>query len=223
MPRLSRRAEQLPASPIRRLVPYADAAKKRGIHVHHLNIGQPDVPTPTEMIQAYQRYDETVLAYGPSLGLPEMRAAVASDYTKRGLPIEPEHVTTCFGGSEAVTFAFAAVTDPGDEILVPEPFYANYAGFAAMLGAVVKPVAASAHDGFHLPSDAALDAAVGPRTRAFAFCSPGNPTGTVYTPEEMARIARFAQRHDLMIISDEVYRDFAYDGVKVTSALELSG
>ncbi|MEO1337018.1 MAG: pyridoxal phosphate-dependent aminotransferase, partial [Myxococcota bacterium] len=128
---------------------------------------------------------------------------------------------TCFGGSEAVTFALAAVADPGDEVVVPEPFYANYAGFATLLGASVKPVAASAQDGFHLPSDEALDAAVGPRTRAFVFCSPGNPTGTVYTPEEMARIGRFAQRHDLMIISDEVYRDFAYDGVKVTSALEL--
>ncbi|MEL7368683.1 MAG: pyridoxal phosphate-dependent aminotransferase [Myxococcota bacterium] len=221
MPRLSRRAEQMPASPIRRLVPYADAAQERGIHVHYLNIGQPDIPTPPEMIRAYQRYDETVLAYGPSQGLPEMRAAVAADYVKRGLSISPDQVTTCFGGSEAVTFALAAVADPGDEVVVPEPFYANYAGFATLLGASVKPVAASAQDGFHLPSDEALDAAVGPRTRAFVFCSPGNPTGTVYTPEEMARIGRFAQRHDLMIISDEVYRDFAYDGVKVTSALEL--
>ena len=218
---LSRRATEMPASPIRRLVPFADEAKSRGVHVHHLNIGQPDIPTPARMLQAYQSYSEPVLAYGPSQGLPAMREAVAADYTRRGFPIEARNVTTCFGGSEAVTFALGAVADPGDDILVPEPFYANYAGFATMLGIRVTPVTASASDGFHLPSDDVLDAAVGPNTRAVVFCSPGNPTGTVYTPEEMARLGRFAERHDLFIVSDEVYRDFAYDGVTVTSALQL--
>ncbi len=173
------------------------------------------------MLGAYRTYDEKVLAYGPSQGLPEMRAAVAADYTRRGLPIESRQVTTCFGGSEAVVFALSTAADPGDEILVPEPFYANYAGFATMLGISVKPVRATAADGFHLPDDAALDAAVGPRTRAIVYCSPGNPTGTVYTPEEVQRIGRLAERHDLFIIADEVYRDFAYDGVQVTSALTL--
>ena len=218
---LSRRAIDMPASPIRRLVPFADAAKARGVHVHHLNIGQPDIPTPPRMLEAYRTYDETVLAYGPSQGLPQMRQAVAADYGRRGLPVEPRHVTTCFGGSEAVTFALGAVADPGDNILVPEPFYANYAGFATMLGVEVKPVRASADDGFHLPPDEALDAVVDERTRAIVFCSPGNPTGTVYTPEEIARLGRLADRHDLFIVSDEVYRDFAYDGVPVTSALSL--
>ena len=221
MTKLSKRATEMPASPIRRLVPFADAARARGIHVHHLNIGQPDIPTPKAMIDAYRAYDEEVLAYGPSQGLPAMRAAVADDYVRRGLSIEARHVTTCFGGSEAVTFALAAAVDPGDDILVSEPFYANYAGFSTLLGITVRPVPASADDGFHLPADAALDAAVTPRTRAIVVCSPGNPTGTVYTPEEMARIDRLAQRHDLFIISDEVYRDFAYDGVAVTSALTL--
>ncbi len=221
MAKLSQRGVNIPASPIRRLVPYADEAKARGIHVHRLNIGQPDIPTPKRMLDAYRGYDEEVLAYGPSQGLPQMRQAVADDYVRRGLPIEPRHVTTCFGGSEAITFALAAVADPGDEVLVPEPFYANYAGFAAQLGIDVRPVTASADDGFHLPSDATLDAAVGPRTKAVVYCSPGNPTGTVYRSEEVARIGRLAERHDLFVISDEVYRDFAYDGVSVTSALTL--
>lgn len=212
----------MPASPIRRLVPFADAAKTRGVHVHHLNIGQPDIPTPPQMIEAYRNYNEQVLAYGPSQGLPAMRAAVARDYNERGLHIEDRHVTTCFGGSEAVTFSLAAVTDAGDEILVPEPFYANYAGFATLLGVRVVPVPASARDGFHLPPDEALEAAVSSRSRALVFCSPGNPTGTVYRPDELERIGRFAEKHDLFIISDEVYRDFAYDGVAVTSALSLS-
>ena len=221
MARLSQRAVDMPASPIRRLVPYADAAKARGVHVHYLNIGQPDIPTPERMLAAYRSYDEKVLAYGPSQGLPAMREAVAADYVRRGLSIESRHVTTCFGGSEAVTFSLAAVADPGDEIVVPEPFYANYAGFATMLGIKVRPVAASATDGFHLPSDEALAAAVGPNTRAIVYCSPGNPTGAVYTPEEIARLGRFAEHHNLFIIADEVYRDFAYDGVAVTSALTL--
>ncbi len=222
MPTLSRRGVDMPASPIRRLVPFADAAKTRGVHVHHLNIGQPDIPTPPQMIEAYRNYNEQVLAYGPSQGLPAMRAAVARDYNERGLHIEDRHVTTCFGGSEAVTFSLAAVTDAGDEILVPEPFYANYAGFATLLGVRVVPVPASARDGFHLPPDEALEAAVSSRSRALVFCSPGNPTGTVYRPDELERIGRFAEKHDLFIISDEVYRDFAYDGVAVTSALSLS-
>ena len=221
MAQLSRRASTMPASPIRRLGPFAEAAKGRGTHVHHLNIGQPDIPTPTRMIEAYRSYDEKVLAYGPSQGLAAMRDAVAADYTQRGLPIEARHVTTCFGGSEAVIFALSAAADPGDEILVPEPFYANYAGFATMLGISVKPVRATATDGFHLPPDETLDAAVGPRTRAIVYCSPGNPTGTVYTADEIARLGRLAERHDLFIIADEVYRDFAYDGVAVTSALTL--
>lgn len=221
MAKPSKRADAMPASPIRRLVPYADQAKARGIRVHHLNIGQPDIATPRPMIEAYQRYDDKVLAYGPSLGLPEMRAAVSKYFKKLGFDIEVEHVSTTVGGSEAVRFAMDAVADPGDEILVFEPFYANYLGFAVSSGAKVVPVPASAADGFHLPSNEVIEAKIGPRTKAVIVCSPGNPTGTVYSKEEMERLGALAEKHDLYILSDEVYREFAYDGVPVTSALSL--
>lgn len=222
MPQLSQRAHRLPASPIRRLVPFADEARKRGIHVHCLNIGQPDVATPRGMIEAYQRYDDDVLAYGPSQGLPELREAVAAYYRGLGHDLHAAEVQVTFGGSEAVQFALAAVCDPGDQVLVSEPFYANYAGFAVAGGVDVVPVAAEAATGFRLPPDPELKARITDRTRAIIVCSPGNPTGTVYTPEEMERVGRLAEEHDLFIISDEVYREFAYDGVKVTSALSLS-
>ncbi|MEM9111950.1 MAG: pyridoxal phosphate-dependent aminotransferase [Myxococcota bacterium] len=220
--RLSRRGIELPASPIRRLVPYADAAKERGIHVHPLNIGQPDVPTPAGMIAAYQSYDEKVLAYGPSTGLPELREKVAASYRAQGFGLEAEHVQVTFGGSEAVQFALAALCDPGDQVLVSEPFYANYAGFAVASGVEVVPVPASARDGFALPGDEFFEARIGPRTRAVIICSPGNPTGTVYDWTSLERLARLVERRDLALISDEVYRDFVYDGGRAHSALELS-
>ena len=221
MPQLSKRAHDMPASPIRRLVPYADQAKARGVRVHHLNIGQPDIATPRGMIEAYRSYNDKVLAYGPSQGLPELRRAV-SDYFKRlSLPVEPNHVSVTVGGSEAVRFAMDAVADPGDEVIVFEPFYANYAGFGVSGGVKVAPVRASAQDGFHLPPDEAIEAVINPRTKAILVCTPGNPTGTVYTAAEMARVGALAEKHDLFIISDEVYREFAYDGVTVTSALSL--
>ncbi len=212
----------MPASPIRRLVPYADQAKARGTHVHHLNIGQPDIATPRPMIEAYRNYDESVLAYGPSQGLPEMRKAVSDYYKALDFDIEPEHVSTTVGGSEAVCFAIDTVADPGDEILVFEPFYANYLGFAVSGGAKIVPIETSADNGFHLPTDEAIEAKIGPKTRAVIICSPGNPTGTIYSKQEMDRIGAIAEKHDLYIISDEVYREFAYDGVTATSALSLS-
>lgn len=221
MVRLSERARRLPASPIRRLVPFADEARRRGIHVHALNIGQPDVPTPRGIIEAYRDFDERVLAYGPSQGLPELRAVVAAYYRGLGYDLSPEEVQVTFGGSEAVQFALAAVCDPGDQVLVSEPFYANYAGFAVAGGVDVVPVPAEASTGFRLPPDTELEARMTDRTRAIVVCSPGNPTGTVYTKEEMERVGRLAEKHDLFVISDEVYREFAYDGVRVTSALTL--
>lgn len=223
MPKLSGRGERMPASPIRRLVPFADRARARGVHVHALNIGQPDIPTPTGMIDAYRGYSESVLAYGPSQGLPELREKVADWHRRRGaLGLSAEHVQVTFGGSEAVQFALAGMCDPGDDILVSEPFYANYAGFAVASGVGVRPVAARVEEGFRLPPDEELQAALGPRTKAVVICSPGNPTGTVYTKEEMERLGAFARRHDLFIVSDEVYSDFTYDGVVATSALELA-
>ena len=221
MPKPSRRAASVPASPIRRLVPHADAARARGVHVHHLNIGQPDIPTPKVMLDAFRSFDEPVLAYGPSAGLPALRAAVAAYFARHGTPVEPEQVFVTTGGSEALTFAMAAVTDPGDEILVPEPYYANYGGFAAMLGARIQPLATSADTGFHLPPDDVIEATISPRTKAILLANPGNPTGTVYTSEEMERLSVIAEAHDLYIISDEVYREFVYDGGTLRGALSL--
>lgn len=221
MPRISQRAEHLPASPIRKLVPIADAAKARGIHVHHLNIGQPDVLTPRSMIEAYHAYDDPVLAYGPSQGLPALRRAVAEYYARLGHSILSDDVNVTVGGSEALQFAFAAVANPGDNIVVSEPFYANYNGFAQILGVELRPVAASAADGFHLPPDAAFERVISDRTRAIVFTSPGNPTGTVYTRDEIERLGRIAERHDLFLISDEVYREFVYGAAPATSALSL--
>ncbi|MGF1511156.1 MAG: pyridoxal phosphate-dependent aminotransferase [Myxococcota bacterium] len=221
MASISSRGRELPASPIRRLVPLADAARSRGVHVHCLNIGQPDLPTPRGMIEAYQKYDDRVLAYGPSQGLPELRSKVADSYCKQGIPLAVDHVQVTFGGSEAVQFCLAAMCDPGDEVLVSEPFYANYNGFAVASGVRVKPVRAIAQDGFRLPSNEAFEAAMTHRTRAVIACSPGNPTGTVYTSEEMHRLGELVHKHDLFLISDEVYRDFVYDGTEAFSALTL--
>lgn len=195
----------------------------RGTHVHALNIGQPDLPTPEGIIGAYRAYEGPVLAYGPSAGLPELRDAVAGHYRELGFDISRDNVFVGFGGSEMLRFAIDAVADPGDDIVVSEPCYANYLGFAMSSGVHVRAVTAQAADGFHLPPDEAFEAVIGPRTRALLVCTPGNPTGAVYTRAEMERIGRLADRHDLFIISDEVYRDFAYDGVEVVSALALDG
>lgn len=212
----------MPSSPIRRLVPFANEAKARGVHVHHLNIGQPDIETPRAMIDAFRSFDDTVLAYGPSEGLPELRAAVAAYFERMGEKVSAEQVFVTTGGSEALAFAFAAVADPGEQILVPEPFYANYNGFAALLGVSVAPVTTSSQDGFHLPSDEEIEAAIGPKVRAIALANPGNPTGAVYSADEMTRIGRIAEKHDLFIISDEVYREFVYDAqTEFVSALSL--
>lgn len=217
----SKRARIMPASPIRRLVAFGDAAKARGVAVHHLNIGQPDIATPLAMIEAYRSYDDRVLAYGPSQGLPELRKAVAAYYAGVGLPIRPEHVNITVGGSEALAFAFSAVADVDDEIIVFEPFYANYSSFAVGAGVHLRPVTAAAATGFHLPPDDVIERAIGPRTHALLINSPGNPTGTIYAAAEMERLGRIAEAHDLFLISDEVYREFAF-GAKVSSALSLS-
>lgn len=220
MTRISDRARAMPASPIRKLVPFADAARARGVHVHHLNIGQPDIATPKGMIEAYNKYDDQVLAYGPSQGLPALRRSIANYYSRLGLPLKPEEVNITVGGSEALAFAFAAVADPGEEILVIEPFYANYAAFAVSAGVKLIAIQAQSENGFHLPPNEVFARAITPKTRAIVVTSPGNPTGTIYTREEMERLGRLAEAHDLYLISDEVYREFAY-GTAVTSALSL--
>ncbi|MBK8010818.1 MAG: pyridoxal phosphate-dependent aminotransferase [Deltaproteobacteria bacterium] len=221
MPVVSLRAQNIPASPIRRLTPLADATASRGVHVHRLNIGQPDVHTPRAMIEAYQTYDEPVLAYGPSLGIPALREAAAADYARHGSAVDASDVIVTTGGSEAIRFSLCAVADPGDEVLVFEPFYANYLGFAAEYGVHLRAVSSSIDSGFHLPDIETIEAAITERTKAILVTSPGNPTGAIYSSEEMSRLGEVALRHDLFLISDEAYREFAYDGVKVTSALTL--
>jgi len=221
--RLSQRGQTVPASPIRRLVPFADEARRGGAHIHHLNIGQPDIGTPEEMIAAYAEYRGPVLAYGPSAGLPEMREAVARYWETYDVSLSPEEVIVTMGGSEAILFTLLAITDPGDDVLVPEPFYTNYLGFASAAGIQVRPLPGNVENGFRLPDAATIEAAITPRTRAILYCNPGNPTGVVYTREEVQAMGEIASRHGLFLLADEVYREFVYDGRSFTSAFHLDG
>ncbi|MGC8917585.1 MAG: pyridoxal phosphate-dependent aminotransferase [Thermoanaerobaculum sp.] len=219
--RISRRAQAMQESPIRKLAPLAAAARQRGVHIYHLNIGQPDLPTPPEFLRAVASFADPVLAYGPSDGLPALREAICAYFSRYGITLEPSQVLVTNGGSEAILFAFNVVADDGDEIIVPEPFYTNYNGYAQMANLRLVPVRTHAEDGFHLPPDEVLERAVSPRTKALLLCSPNNPTGTVLTREELERAAQFCLRHDLFLIADEVYKEFTYDGRVHTSVLEL--
>lgn len=222
MPEISRRARLAPPSPIRRLMPLAEQARQRGIHVHHLNIGQPDLPTPEPMRAALLRYRDEVIAYGPSDGSPACRAALGRYYAGLGIPVtDPEFIVTT-AGSEAILFALAAGLNPGESVLIPEPLYANYLGFATVLGVDVRAIPCRVEDGYHLPAD--LDRYVVPGTRAILFANPGNPTGTVYGRDELMRLVALARAHDLFLIADEVYREFVYDGsTRSVSMLEIPG
>ncbi len=220
-PALSARAGALPASPIRKLVPLADGAKKRGVHVYHLNIGQPDVPSPEAFLKAVREYPAKVIAYGRSEGELPLREAYCEYYGRFGIELSPDEILVTTGGSEALLFAFFCVAGVGDEILVFEPFYTNYTGFAALVGVTLKPLATEPVAGYHLPPREVVEAAVGPRTRAIAICNPNNPTGTVYGEDELNMIAELAGKHDLFIIADEVYREFVYDGPDHTSMLSI--
>lgn len=220
---LSQRGKNVPASPIRRLVPFADQAKQSGAGVYHLNIGQPDIPTPPEMLHAYRSFKEPVLAYGPSAGLPILKQEIARYWSLWNVEVSPEEIVITTGGSEAILFALLATCDPGDEVLVPEPFYANYLGFASAAGIQVKPIPCSVSDGFRLPDADLIRSLVTPKTRAFLFCNPGNPTGVVYTKEEVQTLATLASETGLFLLADEVYREFVYDGMEFTSAFHLEG
>jgi len=221
--RISERAQLMPASPIRRLVPFADRAKARGIRVYHLNIGQPDIETPDEMMAAYRQTDIKVLEYGPSSGLTSYREALAGYYRRAGIPVRPEDILVTTGGSEAILFALKAVADVGDEVIVPEPFYTNYAGFAKMACVKLVPVTARAEDGFRLPAGPEFERAITARTRAIIYSNPGNPTGVVYDADEMERLRRLAREFNLFLIADEVYREFCYDDAVPLSVLNLEG
>lgn len=222
MPKVSARGLALPPSPIRKLAPYADAAKARGVRVLHLNIGQPDLETPKVMRDRLKSIDP-VIAYSPSAGTPQYLAALCRYYATVGLDVAPSQLVATTGGSEAVFFAFLCLAEAGDEVIVAEPFYTNYSSFAAMTGVKLVPVQSRGEEGFHLPGREAFEAALSPRTRFVLVCNPNNPTGTVYSREEIERVAGFCLDHDLFLVSDEVYREFVYDGLIATSALSLAG
>ena len=219
--KLSRRAEQMPYSAIRKLVPFADEAKKKGIHVFHLNIGQPDIKTPVEIFESIAGFQKDVLGYGPSGGLLDLRVAVVDYHRKLGFDIDIDNVWITTGGSEAIIFAMMTVADPGDEMIVFEPFYTNYNGFAVMSQLNLVPVTTRVEDGFHLPSKEAIEAKITDKTRAILINTPNNPTGTVFTEEEMFILNSLCKKHNLYLLSDEVYREFVYDGKVQTSALSL--
>jgi aspartate aminotransferase len=221
-PQISQRGRLMPASPIRKLMPVADEAKRRGVHVYHLNIGQPDLDTPEVMRRRLNHVDR-VLAYTPSGGTPEYLDSLQQYYAKLGLHLDLQDLIATTGGSEALLFAFFACTNDGDEALVVQPFYTNYNSFATMAGVRLVALTSRGEDGFHLPPRAAWEKALTPRTRLVLLCNPNNPTGTVYTAAELRMVADFCRDHGLFLISDEVYREFVYDGLHATSALSLAG
>jgi aspartate aminotransferase len=217
---ISKRGREIQPSPIRKLKPYADKAQERGIHVYFLNIGQPDIPTPQPIMDAFHNYDEKVLSYGPAQGFLELRQAIADYFNSYSIPIDSENVVITIGGSEAIHFSFSAVADPGDEIIIPEPFYTNYNGYAAFANVKIVPLTLRVEDGFRLPPADEIEARITPKTRAILLCSPSNPTGTVFTPEELERVISLVEKHDLFLIGDEVYKEFVYDGGTHKSLLE---
>lgn len=207
----SDRIQALKISPIRRLIPYADAAKAQGKKVYHLNIGQPDIKTPEGYFEAVHNFKTATIAYQPSQGILPLREAVAGYYNAMGIPFEPNDIYITCGGSEALSFAVNILCDPGDELLVPEPFYANYNTFARLSLAQIKPIPTKAETGFHLPPEEVVESLITPKTRAFWVSHPCNPTGVVYTPEEVHMLCRLAKKHDLFVIADEAYREFVYE------------
>ena len=220
---LSQRALGIQASPIRKLAPLMVEAKRRGVAIHHLNIGQPDIPTPAVYWEALKHYQDPVLSYGPSDGLPDLKLAITAYFGRYGIALDPSDVLVTTGGSEAISFAFSAIGDFGDEVIVPEPFYTNYNGFATLAGLKVVPVTTRAEDGFRLPPKETIERAITKRTRAILVCSPNNPTGTIFTRAELEGLASLVLKHDIFLIGDEVYKEFTYEGAKHTSLLNLDG
>lgn len=223
MPKTSLRGQQMPQSPIRKLVPLADQAKERGIKVYHLNIGQPDLKTPEVALRAIRNIDREILEYSPSNGYKSLRLKLAEYYKRFKIEVDENDIIVTTGGSEAVNFAFMACLDPGDEIIVPEPAYANYTAFAISAGAVIKPIVSSIEDGFALPPIEKFEELITPKTKGILICNPNNPTGYLYTKEEMNKIRDLVKKYDLYLFSDEVYREFCYTGAPYISAFHLKG
>jgi len=223
MLKTSERAHQMQASPIRKLIPFATAARKKGITVYPLNIGQPDIHTPEPIREAIRAFDQKVLAYSPSPGEDFLLEAFSGYYKSNNIPLEPSEIIVTTGGSEAIFFAFLAICDAGEEVLVFEPFYTNYNGVAFEIDVTLKALTTYAEDGFQIPPIEAVEAAITPKTRGILICNPNNPTGTVYSKKVLEGLARLAKKRNLYIISDEVYREFTYDGLTHTSILQIPG
>ncbi len=223
MPKISQKAFDMPASPIRKLVPYSEAAKKAGKTVYHLNIGQPDIETPEVALNAVKNLDRTVIEYSHSAGFESYRTKLAAYYQKTGIPVNSEDIIITTGGSEALIFGFMSTCNPGDEVIIPEPFYANYNGFAVTAGLEVVPVTASIETGFALPPIEEFEKKITAKTKAIVICNPGNPTGYLYSKEELEKLRDLVLKHDLFLFADEVYREFCYDGAQPYSVMNLQG
>lgn len=223
MPQISERGLEMPESPIRKLAPLAADAKKRGIKVYHLNIGQPDLPTPQVTIDAIKHVDRKILEYSPSQGYRSYREKLVGYYRKYGISVTADDIIVTCGGSEAVLFAFMSCLNPGDEIIVPEPAYANYMAFAISAGAKIRTITTTIEEGFCLPKVEKFEELINPKTRAILICNPNNPTGYLYTRREMNQISDMVKKHDLYLFSDEVYREYIYTGSPYISACHLEG
>lgn len=221
MPKISNKGISMPESPIRKLQPYADIAKNKGKHIYYLNIGQPDIKTPPKAINAVKTSDIEVLSYSPSQGFHSYLEKLVKYYRKNDINIEEKDIIVTTGGSEALSFALGSITDYGDEIIIPEPFYANYNGFSTAYGVNVKPVMSSLENNFALPPVSEFEDKISEKTKAILLCNPGNPTGYLYTKEEIEAIADLALKHDIFVIADEVYREFTYDGEKHNSIMKI--
>jgi aspartate aminotransferase len=223
MPKVSQKGLQMPESPIRKLVPFAEAAKKRGTKVFHLNIGQPDIKTPESALKAIKENNIEVLAYSHSAGFQSYREKLAKYYQRNQMDVSADEIIVTTGGSEALLFTIGSITDPGDEIIIPEPFYANYNGFSMASGVKVVPVVSSIDQNFALPKIEDFEKLITSKTKAILICNPGNPTGYLYSEEEMSKLKDIVLKHDLFLIADEVYREFVYDGLKHHSVMHQKG
>ncbi|EAS18690.1 pyridoxal phosphate-dependent aminotransferase [Nonlabens mediterrranea] len=223
MPAISHKGAIMPSSPVRKLVPFAEAAKKRGIHIYPLNIGQPDIKTPNQAIQAVKDTDMEILAYSHSAGNESYRTKLATHYNKLDMGLTVDDIIVSTGGSEALLFTMGSICDYGDEVIIPEPFYANYNGFATASGVTVKPISTNIENNFSLPSISDFEKLITDKTKAILICNPGNPTGYLYTQDEMNQLAALVKKHDLFLVADEVYREFAYDGRKHLSVMNMTG
>ena len=223
MPQISQKGQIMPASPIRKLVPFAEEAKRKGHKVYHLNIGQPDIPTPEVALEAVKNLNEKVIEYSHSAGNESYRKGLAKYYQGVGIDVDHNEIMITTGGSEAITFAFLSTLNPSDEVIIPEPFYANYNGFAISAGVVVKPITSSIENDFALPAIEEFEKLITPKTKGIVICNPNNPTGYLYSEAELQQLKTLIEKHDLYLYADEVYREFCYDGNTHFSAMHLKG